>query len=333
MIQEGAKNAERVEFPVIARHPQHDAVSLFHQEETAGLTLAKLYDQVIQAWGQSECGELLDSNQDGYIGVEDLMNLLSHFGDSDSDLDGVFDSVDLCTDLTACNYLAQPTEPCGLDADGDGVCDFYCGANTVHHYGYEYPTVQIGDQCWFSENCRYLPEVSPPSEGNDTDPFYYVYGYQGTDVEAAQSNINYATTGVLYNWPAVMTDNICPSGWHIPSDAEWRIMEISLGMSYAEAEQYYWRGSPVGDYLKSSTGWNVTDQWSGNGSNSSGFAGLPGGECYVGIFQNIGAGGIWWTSTVTLNHRTRRLDINDNVGRWGFPLDGGAAVRCLKDTE
>lgn len=63
MIQEGAKNAERVEFPVIARHPQHDAVSLFHQEETAGLTLAKLYDQVIQAWGQSECGELLDSNQ------------------------------------------------------------------------------------------------------------------------------------------------------------------------------------------------------------------------------------------------------------------------------
>ena len=45
---------------------------------------------------QSDCGELLDSNQDGMIGVEDLMNLLSHFGDSDFDFDGVFDSVDDC---------------------------------------------------------------------------------------------------------------------------------------------------------------------------------------------------------------------------------------------
>ena len=61
------------------------------------------------SWGQSECGELLDSNQDGYIGVEDLMNLLSYFGDSDSDLDGIFDSADACTDVSACNYLANPT--------------------------------------------------------------------------------------------------------------------------------------------------------------------------------------------------------------------------------
>ena len=270
---------------------------------------------------------VFDYDNDGNIAINDFIAMLSYFGDTDSDSDGVFDSEDECIDLTACNYSAQPTEPCGLDADGDGVCDFYCGANTVYHYGYEYSTVQIGDQCWFSENCRYLPEVSPSSEGNDTDPFYYVYGYQGTDVEAARSNINYETNGVLYNWPAVMTDNICPSGWHIPSDGEWRIMEISLGMSYAEAEQSYWRGSPVGDYMKSTSGW-----YNGyNGSNSSGFTGLPGGECYLGLFQHIGGGGNWWTSTGTSDKTTRRLDVNDSVGRWGFPLDGGASARCVRD--
>ncbi|MDA0732641.1 MAG: hypothetical protein O2837_07255, partial [Bacteroidetes bacterium] len=80
-----------------------------------------------------------------------------------------------------------------------------CG-DLVSHDGYDYSTVLIGDQCWFAENCRYLPEVSPSNEGNTTDPYYYVYGYEGTDVAAAMSTSNYATYGVLYNWPAVMTE-------------------------------------------------------------------------------------------------------------------------------
>ena len=50
-------------------------------------------------------------------------------------------------------------------------------------------------------------------------------------MSAAASNSNYATYGVLYNWPAVMTEGICPSGWHIPSDGEWQLMEMFLGMS------------------------------------------------------------------------------------------------------
>ena len=102
---------------------------------------------------------------------------------------------------------------------------------SITHQGYEYDIVEIGGQCWFAENCRYLPEVSPSSEGSETDPYYYVYGYEGTDVASAMSTSNYATYGVLYNWPAVMTEGICPSGWHIPSDGEWQTMEMSLGMS------------------------------------------------------------------------------------------------------
>ena len=48
---------------------------------------------------------------------------------------------------------------------------------------------------------------------------------------AAQATANYETYGVFYNWPAVMTEGICPSGWHIPTDFEWGTMEMALGMS------------------------------------------------------------------------------------------------------
>ena len=72
-----------------------------------------------------------------------------------------------------------------------------CG-EPVEHQGYNYSTVQIGDQCWFAENCRYLPVVSPASEGSTNDSYYYVNAYEGTDVAAAKSTENYKTYGVLY---------------------------------------------------------------------------------------------------------------------------------------
>ena len=90
-----------------------------------------------------------------------------------------------------------------------------------------------------------------------------------------------------------MTEGICPSGWHIPSDEEWQTIEMSLGMSEAEAAERGWRGSPVGDYMKSTSGWNNN----GNGSNSSGFTGLPGGYRYSGGFAYDGYYGYWWSAS------------------------------------
>ena len=87
----------------------------------------------------SSCGWQPDSNDDQLIGVDDLLMFLSVFGDTDYDQDGVFDSADLCMDEEACNYLANPTEPCAFldaagicggtcetDIEGDGVCDDPC---------------------------------------------------------------------------------------------------------------------------------------------------------------------------------------------------------------
>jgi uncharacterized protein (TIGR02145 family) len=140
-----------------------------------------------------------------------------------------------------------------------------CG-DLVYHEGYDYATVQIGDQCWFSENCRYLPSVTA-NEASYTEPMYYVLNYNGTDVATAQATTHYDTYGVLYNWSAFMEPALCPSGWHVPSDMEWQTMEMALGMVDSDAADTGWRGSPVGDYLKSTSGWPDN----GNGSNSSGF--------------------------------------------------------------
>jgi uncharacterized protein (TIGR02145 family) len=214
--------------------------------------------------------------------------------------------------------------------DWSGFCPNACG-ELVSHEGYDYSTVLIGDQCWFSENCRYLPEVSPSSEGSTSDPYYYVYGYEGSTVSEAQATENYATYGVLYNWPAVMTEDICPSGWHIPSDGEWQTMEMSLGMSEAEAASEGWRGAPVGDYMKSTSGWN----YGGNGSNSSGFDGRPGGDRYSGGFESNGHGGYWWSSSASGSSSAWKRDLcvfNGGVYRDnGLYSSFGFSARCVRD--
>jgi uncharacterized protein (TIGR02145 family) len=219
--------------------------------------------------------------------------------------------------LEDCNSLCDEAQQLGS-----------CGTPILHE-GYIYSTVLIGDQCWFSENCRYLPEVAPSSEGSETVPFYYVYDYLGTDVTAAQATTNYATYGVLYNWPAVMTEGICPSGWHIPSDGEWQTMEISLGMSESEAAQTGWRGSPVGDYMKSTSGWNND----GNGSNSSGFTGLPGGYRSSGGFYNDGYVGYWWSASESgsLSWVRNLFNSLDDVTRDDIVRYFGFSARCVRD--
>jgi uncharacterized protein (TIGR02145 family) len=207
-----------------------------------------------------------------------------------------------------------------------------------------YNTVIIGDQIWMAENLAYLPSVSPSSQGSDSTPFYYVNGYQGTDVGAAKATNNYKTYGVLYNWPAVMTgaassssnpsgiQGVCPAGWHLPSDAEWKQLEMALGMDQTKADSYGWRGTYQGILLKAISGWDSK----GNGANTSGFSALPGGgRGYSdGTFGSVGFGGIWWTSTEEYSsyawYRSLSAAGND-VGRYSFHKANGYSVRCVRD--
>jgi len=308
------------------------------------LSLSVIFFFAFSFQAQTTCPNPYDGNSDDAITVYDILGLLSIFGELDSDSDGVWDSIDECVDLSACNFASNPTEPCASldivgvcggdcqsDVDNDGVCDpviVSCGL--IAHEGYNYSTVQIGDQCWFAENCRYLPSVSPSSASSNSTAYHYVYGYEGTDVLAAQSTSDYSENGVIYNWTAAMQPGTCPTGWHIPSDLEWQALEIELGISATEAQTAGWRGTNQGTNMKSTTGWI----FGGNGNNSSGFNGFPGGIVYSGGFELSGSSCYWWSSSPTDDYYAwiRHLkNINSGVFRNNNDKSYGFSVRCLMD--
>ncbi len=212
--------------------------------------------------------------------------------------------------------------------------------------GHIYNWVQIGDQVWMAENLAYLPAVSPPSSESYTEPYYYVYGYEGTSISEAKVTANYEIYGVLYNWPAAMNgqassstnpsgvQGVCPSGWHLPSDAEWKQLEIYLGMSQADADATGWRGTTEGGKLKE-TGTNHWNSPNEGATNSSGFTALPGGyRNGSGNFSDIGGYGLWWSATEGDVYGVWKRNLGydyTNVSRSCYDELGGFSVRCVKD--
>ena len=130
---------------------------------------------------------------------------------------------------------------------------------------------------------------------------------------------NGSSYGKLYNWHAVNDPRgLAPKGYHIPTDAEWTILSDNLG-------------DEAGTKMKSSSGWKNN----GNGTNTSGFAGLPGGfRVYDGNFSNIGANGGWWSSSEASTSIALYRALNDDdgdVSRANDDKRSGFSVRCLRD--
>jgi uncharacterized protein (TIGR02145 family) len=206
--------------------------------------------------------------------------------------------------------------------------------------GKSYRWVKIGDQVWMAENLAYMTSVSPSSSdsaldflstGSCTYPLYYVYGYQGRDVNEAKATKNFQTYGVLYNWPAAL--EACPAGWHLPTDDEWKTLEMHLGMSWEQVGIIGWRLSNEGGKLKETgtTHWNYNE----GANNESGFTALPGGFRYtIGKNYGIGGGGYWWSATeyYDINAWYRYLQHNlSSICRDHSGKEFGLSVRCLKD--
>ena len=186
---------------------------------------------------------------------------------------------------------------------------------------YSYKT--IGTQVWMTKNMAYLPSVVGPGTGSNSTAYYYVYGYDGSDVATAKATDNYSTYGVLYNWTAAQS--ACPSGWHLPSDAEWTTFTNDLGGASVaggklkEAGTAHWNSPNIG------------------ATNESGFTALPGGyRTANGVFGTIGIGGRWWSSpqsdgndawcrTLASNSSRCRVDRND------YNKERGFSVRCVRD--
>lgn len=128
------------------------------------------------------------------------------------------------------NGKCEGSETCANCSSDCGAC-WKCGDNIVDpRDGNIYPTVKEGTQCWMAKNLAYLPSVVPALAGQCDATVYYVYGYNGYDVATAKAQSNYSDYGVLYGQG--MAEAACPSGWHLPSDSEFALLENRFGGVY-----------------------------------------------------------------------------------------------------
>lgn len=206
------------------------------------------------------------------------------------------------------------------------------GTFTDTRDNHEYRWVKIGNQIWMAENLAYLPSVNLVNPDSTNMPHYYVYGYDGTNVNEAKATFNYTVYGALYDWKAAL--NAAPAGWHLPSDAEWKQLEIDLGMKPEEVNESifpYYRGNDQGSQMKTKSGWHNN----GNGTNSSGFSGLPGGFYFsTGEFSFIESFGFWWSSTEHSESSSwsRGLGYNkSSISRNSNLKNNGFSIRCVKN--
>lgn len=201
---------------------------------------------------------------------------------------------------------------------GAPVLLFFCGNNVLSQQ------IKIGAQTWAIKNLDVSSfkngEAIPESK---TDAEWQKAGEEGKPAWCYYKNdpANGTKYGKLYNWYAVNDPRgLAPKGWHIPSDKEWTTLTDNLGGE-----------NGAGTQMKSSSGWENN----GNGSNSSGFAGLPGGyRDDNGPFHNVGAGGYWWSSSENEPDDAwfRFLGYGSGgVYRGNDNEKGGFSVRCLGD--
>lgn len=193
-----------------------------------------------------------------------------------------------------------------------------------------YPTKTIGSKVWMTKDLTTV-------KFND-----------GTIVPNIQDNLEWSSTttsasctytsfGKLYNYFAVIdTRNLCPTGWHVPTDSEWSAMEISLGMSPDQATTTGYRGTEEGGKLKFSIldigVWKVPNT---GATNSSGFSAQGGGFRYDnGILTNSTISANYWTSSEfdVTSAWSRSLSYNSaQISRLSINKKYGFSVRCVKD--
>ncbi len=207
---------------------------------------------------------------------------------------------------------------------------FTCGLDqTTDADGNMYDTVEIGGRCWMAENLNVGTRIDSTDDQTDNG-ITEKYCYDNLDV-------NCATDGGLYQWDEMMgyltfqgSQGICPTGWHLPSDIEWKDLEITLGMSPGDAElDSGTRGTDQGDQLKI-----VADCANGINCGISGFQALLVGFLDTGgTFNFSDLFTAYWTSSEnTFRAWNRVLTLgNAGVARNDDDKTTGFSVRCVKN--
>ena len=207
--------------------------------------------------------------------------------------------------------------------------------------GNSYKTLTISTQTWMAENLR----VTKYNDGSLIPNTAAASAWSTLTTGAVctyKNNTNADTIkifGRLYNWYAVNTSKLCPTGWHVPTDAEWTTLE-----NYLIANGYNYDGSKTGNYIgqsmASKTGW-ASSKYPGDVgvylsyNNKSGFTAQPAGALNAfGTFFGNGSKGYWWSST-ELDQFTAQIRYLFSENKYfdnpSIEKVSGLSVRCLKN--
>jgi len=222
-------------------------------------------------------------------------------------------------DLGSKNYriISSSSVESSKPSSSSNLCTGFVTGTKRGHYGKEkeqfcdyrdgkkYVYVEIGTNTWMAENLNYN---APNSK---------CYG----DNTGGDSQGNCVIYGRLYNWATAKV--VCPSGWHLPSYAEWNVLITSVGGT-----------STAGTKLKTVSGWYTGSGYIA-GSDYYGFSALPGGYGFsVGGFDVGGSGGLWWSSSEDDSGSAydEYMNYSTETAKYGNGVkDSFLSVRCVKD--
>ena len=291
------------------------------------------------------------TNNSGYITADQLDALLNAMNSRMDSLQTVLSAqnVEIASLSNTVDSLGAYADSLGNIVDECGcLSTFHCGTSTISDYdGNAYSTVKLGGQCWMAENLRttHYSNGDPIDLGTTTSttiPYRY---------NPASDSANVGTYGYLYNWVAVMNSvapseanpsgvqGICPTGWHVPSDAEWTELEtfVSIQSQYVCNHQ---NSSYIGKALASTTGWNnSTTTACGVGTtqstnNATGFNARPAGNYYASGGNGFGYYANFWTTTKMTNGNAYYYNLSytsPSLNRSNSGEASGFSVRCVRD--
>jgi uncharacterized protein (TIGR02145 family) len=201
--------------------------------------------------------------------------------------------------------------------------------------GHTYPTTVIGKYEWMSENLKTTLYNDGTKILHVQDNASWPQLKNGAFCWPGNNEISAGKYGALYNWYAVNSGKLCPTGWHVPSDEEWKNLE-GVADSLHHTGDPVWneqmgRGYNAGKRLKATSGWKAE----GNGTDEFGFSALPSGErTSIGRFFLSGSSTFWWSSTRqgdSLAWYRSIVSFDDNILRNTHPQKIGFSVRCIKE--